>query len=32
MNGSITEIDKDTFWMLIAQAKEHPGAGAGEKV
>ena len=25
MNGSITEIDKDTFWMLIAQAKEHPG-------
>ena len=25
MNPSITEINKDTFWALIAQAKEHPG-------
>ena len=25
MNGSITEVNKDTFWELIAQAKEHPG-------
>ena len=25
MNGSITEVNKDTFWELIAQAKEHLG-------
>ena len=25
MSGSITEVNKDTFWALIAQAKEHPG-------
>lgn len=23
--ATITEINKDTFWELIAQAKEHPG-------
>ena len=25
MSDSITEVNKDTFWALIAQAKEHPG-------
>ena len=25
MNGSITEVNKDTFWELIAQGKEHLG-------
>ena len=29
MNDNITKINKDTFWELIAQAKEHPG-GPGE--
>lgn len=24
MSSSVTEITKDTFWVLIAQAKEHP--------
>lgn len=25
MSNAITEINQDTFWALIAQAKEHPG-------
>ena len=25
MSSSITEINKDTFWTLIDEAKEHPG-------
>ena len=29
MNQPIAEINKETFWALIAQAKEHPG-GPGE--
>ena len=25
MSDRITEVNKDTFWALIDQAKEHPG-------
>lgn len=25
MSEAITEVNRDTFWTLIDQAKEHPG-------